>query len=166
MGWFLAGGSLFLDAFYVPMVDKLKQEEGGPFMTMFYSYFWSIPLILLWDFHGIIESFKFIGAHPAVILKLLVFGLTGSIAHLSLFVAVAMSDGLVIAIATTTRKFLTIWLSSIIFSHHLTLVQWIGVFTVFFSLSMEIYWKWRERPPEETGITDLIGLNQQYRRGE
>ncbi|OHT06698.1 Solute carrier family 35 member B1 [Tritrichomonas foetus] len=143
-GLFLAFVSLLSDAIYVPMVDRLKANEGGPFITMKYSYSWSLLFISIVSFYEIFHSFIWLSLHPLFIPKILAFGFTGCLAHVSLFTAVGMCDGIVISIATTTRKFFSILLSSILFHHHLTSLQWVGVFIVFFALGMEIFFKNRE----------------------
>ena len=146
-GLFLILVSLISDAIYVPMVDKLKVGDGGPFVVMFYTYMWATLFIILSRFREVFESFVFRTKNVGFIWKLALFGLTGSLAHVSLFTAIGMVDGIVIAIITTTRKFFTILLSSIIFRHKLTWTQWLGVLIVFLGLGMEIEFKRAEVAP-------------------
>lgn len=150
----LAFGSLVCDAVYVPMVDKLKVGSGGAFVTMLYSYMWSTIIIFILRFKEIFEAFSWIAAHQDIITRLLAYGLTGSLAHIALFAAIGMSDGLIVSIATTTRKFFTIVLSSVIFRHKLRPLQWIGVVVIFFALGIEIAGKKGKKPekPQEEKI--------------
>jgi UDP-galactose transporter B1 len=148
LGVGLAVVSLLSDAVYVPIVDRLKVGEGGPFLTMFYAYSWSTAFIFCSSPREIISSFRFLRNHMEMIPKLWGFGITGCLAHLALFTAIGMCDGIVIAIATTTRKFVTILLSSILFRHSLKVMQWIGVVVVFCALGMEIWFKYRSEHGE------------------
>lgn len=151
-GILLACGALLSDALYVPMVDKLK-TNGGPFVTMFYNYMWSSLIVLCIQFKEVYQAFIWVSNHQSFLPKLLAFGLTGSIAQVALFAAIGMSNGLVVAIATTTRKLFTIVLSSIVFRHNLNFRQWIGVAIVFIALGIEILFKNKkqkvEDPPQE-----------------
>jgi drug/metabolite transporter (DMT)-like permease len=73
--------SLFSDAIYVPVVDRLKAAEGGAFVTMFYSYTWSIVFIVVFRFREITHSFVVLGSHRVFLRKLSLFGLTGCLPH-------------------------------------------------------------------------------------
>ena len=133
--------SLFSDAIYVPMVDKLKVNEGGPYVVMLYSYAWSSAFVYVFRFREVFESIVFLVENPNFIWRLFLFALTGSLAHMALFTAIDMCDGIVIAIITTTRKFFSILLSCILFRHRLSSTQWLGVIIVFTGLGMEIWFK-------------------------
>lgn len=153
VGILLACGALLSDALYVPMVDKLK-TNGGPFVTMFYNYMWSSLIVLIIQFREIYESFIWINSHRFILPKLLAFGFTGSVAQVALFAAIGMSNGLVVAIATTTRKLFTIVLSSIIFRHNLNVRQWIGVGIVFIALGIEILFKNKKEKVEDPPLEE------------
>ncbi|KAK8899890.1 hypothetical protein M9Y10_002213 [Tritrichomonas musculus] len=157
IGIILACGALFSDAMYVPMVDKLK-TKGGPFVTMFYNFMWSSLIVFLIQFMEIYRAIIWIMDHRFILPKLIAFGLTGSIAQVALFAAIGMSDGLVVAIATTTRKLFTIVLSSIVFRHNLNVRQWIGVAIVFIALGIEILFKTKKQkvdPNPENNKNDV-----------
>ncbi|OHT10995.1 Solute carrier family 35 member B1 [Tritrichomonas foetus] len=146
IGVLYACGALFCDAIYVPIVDKLKVGNGGPFVTMFYNYMWSTLIVFILRFTEIFDAVFWIFKHQKEFLpKLLLFGVTGSIGQISLFAAIGLSDGLVLSIATTTRKLVTIVLSSIVFGHNLNSRQWLGVGIVFTALGIEIFFKSKKK---------------------
>ena len=145
LGVLFACGALFCDAIYVPIVDQLK-VSGGPFVTMALSFMWSSILVAIIRFPELLEAFTWVIHHQEVLIKLALYGITGSIAACALFVALSVSDGLVVAIATTTRKFFTILLSALIFRHNLRPMQWAGVAIVFVALGIEILFKQKKAP--------------------
>ncbi|OHT00337.1 UDP-galactose transporter related protein [Tritrichomonas foetus] len=148
-GFAFAFGCLFSDAIYVPIVDKLK-GDGGPFVTMFFNYMWSTLIIAALYFRELYEGFFWVMQHQEYIPKIVAFGLTGSIAQVALFEAIGLSDGLVVAIATTTRKLFTIVLSAIIFRHQLNARQWTGVAIVFTALAIDIFFKSKPKTVKKT----------------
>ena len=148
-GFLWAFFGLFMDAIYVPLVDRLKKNGGGPFAILFYNYMWSALLVLVVAFADIRNGLLFIVNHPEVLPKIIMYGLSGSVAQIALFTAIGLSDGLVVAIATTTRKLFTIVLSSIFFGHSLNVRQWIGVALVFFALGIEILLKRKKNHVKE-----------------
>ena len=138
--------SLFMDAIYVPIVDKLKKTSGGPYMTMFFSFFWSLLIFSVISFKNIYEGFLFVQEHPELLKNLIMYGTTGAIAQIALFTALEVTNGLVISIATTTRKFFQILVSAAKFHHNLKPTQWIGVVIVFSALGIEIFLKGKKKP--------------------
>jgi UDP-galactose transporter B1 len=142
-GILMTFGALFFDAVYVPMVDKMKVGTGGAFVTMLFSQMWSVVFTGLLSFKEIWHSLRYLNG--GVFVTLLGYGITGGAASASLFAAIELSDGLVLAIATTCRKFCTIVLSAIAFRHNLNVTQWIGVVIVFTALGIEIGCRGRGR---------------------
>jgi len=135
--------ALFCDALYVPIVDQLK-ASGGPSVTMAFVFMWSTMLVGVLRFAELAEAFAWVAEHPEVMTKLALYGATGGIAGVALFAAIGLSDGLVVAIATTTRKFFTILTSAVIIKHNLRPMRWVGV--VFAALAVELLFKARRAP--------------------
>jgi len=140
-GAVLAGGALICDALYVPVVDSLKSKSNSPYVTMFYTYIWSFIISIALNFNEVTASIDFIVNDTRFLPSLCLFALTGAIAQVALFTAIGLSDGLIVSIATTTRKFFTILLSSILYHHKMTIIQWIGIGIVFIALGIEIFAK-------------------------
>jgi UDP-galactose transporter B1 len=143
-GTLLASGALFFDAIYVPIVDVVK-KRGGPVIVMLYAQMWSFLIFGVLNGHQTIKAIRWIAAHPAILRKIAPYAVAGSFGQAALFFALGMTDGLVIAIATTCRKFCTILLSAIFYRHTLKKLQWIGVGIVFFGLLLDNVWEDRRR---------------------
>jgi UDP-galactose transporter B1 len=148
-GFLLLAGSMFFDSIYVPIVDYLKVnvDETGrprPFVVMLYAQGWSFLIYLGLRFRDSIDGMRWIAAHPEILPKLALYAVAGSVGHLALFSALGMTDGLVVGIATTCRKLLTIIYSALAHKHHLRPLQWTGVFIVFGGLALEHAWSWAE----------------------
>lgn len=136
-GLLLVTGSLLCDALYVPLVDRLKSVSSSSYATMLYIYAWQCLISIAVGYRTMNELFSFIFSNLRIIFDLLLFAVTGSIAQIALFTALDLSNGLVVSIATTTRKFFTILISSIFYHHVFTVYQWIGIAIVFFALFIE-----------------------------
>ena len=136
-GLFLVTVSLLCDAIYIPFIDILKSKSSNSYATMLYSYGWECLISLLIGYDSVRELFRYILSNKGILFDLALFALTGSIAQVALFTALDLSNGLVVSIATTTRKFFTILISSIYYHHAFTVYQWVGIAIVFFSLFIE-----------------------------
>lgn len=147
-GYLLAIGALISDAIYVPNVDRLKKAGGGPYATLLLASFWRTIIVLLLGIRELGPAFAFLNEHPEFYWKLLTFGVSGAVAQIALYYALSLSNGLVISIATNTRKFFTIVLSSIFYKHPLSGQQWFGIAIVFAALSIEMFGKKKKSDPK------------------
>ncbi|KPV76876.1 uncharacterized protein RHOBADRAFT_42089 [Rhodotorula graminis WP1] len=91
------------------------------------------------------SSLAFIAAHPAVKLDILLFGLTGSIGQIFIFVTLSLYGSLTLVTITVTRKMATMLLSVFVFDHKLSKGQWAGVGLVFGAVAMEAVIARREK---------------------
>jgi UDP-galactose transporter B1 len=139
IGLCLGSGILFFDGMASPLVDHLK-EWRGPFIVMLYTQAWNLLMVTLLSCRQILAGFVWVHAHPEIVPRILVYEAAGSIGQVALFCALATTDGLSVAIATTLRKFFTLVLSAICFHHKLRLGQWVGVAVVFSPLVLDICW--------------------------
>jgi UDP-galactose transporter B1 len=146
-GFALAFAALFFDAIYVPIVDGLK-VSGGPFVVLLYAQMWSFLIFAGGRPLETIAAVQWIARHPKVIGHLSLYAGTGAIGQVVLFFALEMTDGLVVAIATTFRKFVTILLSAVLFRHQLGTAQWVGVVVVFAALALENLWSGKKKKAE------------------
>ena len=140
-GYIFIAIELLTEGLYSPLVDKLNKKTNNPYITMLYTHFGKMIILFLTNSSSIIDSFLYLEKTPAFIPQILGLVLTGGIAQIALFTVVGMSDGLILSIATTTRKFLTIVISSLYFHHNFTVVQWLCVISVFASLGYDIFSK-------------------------
>lgn len=84
------------------------------------------------------SALAFIATHPSVKTDILLFGLTGSIGQLFIFVTLSLYGSLTLVTITVTRKMATMLLSVFVFDHRLAPGQWAGVATVFGAVAMEV----------------------------
>ncbi|TNY23342.1 UAA transporter family-domain-containing protein [Rhodotorula diobovata] len=83
------------------------------------------------------SSLAFIASHPSVRLDILLFGLTGAVGQIFIFVTLSLYGSLTLVTITVTRKMVTMLLSVFVFDHKLTKGQWSGVGLVFGAVAME-----------------------------
>ncbi|BGP37365.1 UDP-galactose transporter [Rhodotorula kratochvilovae] len=91
------------------------------------------------------SALAFVASHPAVKLDILLFGLTGSIGQIFIFVTLSLYGSLTLVTITVTRKMMTMLLSVFVFDHKLTKGQWGGVGMVFGAVAMEAIIARREK---------------------
>lgn len=84
------------------------------------------------------SSLAFVAAHPSVKLDILLFGLTGSVGQIFIFVTLSLYGSLTLVTITVTRKMATMLLSVFVFDHRLSKGQWAGVGLVFGAVAMEV----------------------------
>lgn len=89
-------------------------------------------------------ALEFIRSHPQVLRDVLLFSLAGATGQLFIFDTLENFGSLTLVTITVTRKLFTMLLSLVVFNHHLTFGQWIGVFTVFAGIGIEAVVKRRE----------------------
>jgi len=135
---------LTFDGVYVPIVDRLKSRTGGAFVLMLYAQCWSFVMFTVFRFRELSEGVQWIARHPDFGVNLCMFAAAGSVGQVALFAAIALTDGLVVSIATTLRKFVTILISAVVYRHNLKTTQWIGVVIVFSALALDMLWKGRK----------------------
>ena len=140
---------LFSEGLYSPLIDKLNKKTNNPYITMFYTHLGRMLIMFLLNPKEIINSFIYITKNPAFIPQILGLVLTGVIAQAALFTVLSLSDGLVLSIVTTTRKFCTIVISSLYFGHKFSVIQWIGVVVVFTALAYDIFSKKSTKEKEQ-----------------
>lgn len=84
-------------------------------------------------------AIKFILSHREILWDLSVLCACMAIGQMFIFRTITQYGPLVCSMLTTTRKFVTILFSVMIFRHKLTALQWMGIIIVFSSLIYDIY---------------------------
>ena len=119
----------------------MSQYHPTSELLMYKMNFWSVIELFIGCFllttQGA-EGFNFLVGHPALIGQLLLFGLVSGLGQLFIFHTVTSFGALPLSIATSSRKFFTILLSSILFGHSLNGAQWLAVGAVFAGLGLDI----------------------------
>ncbi|KAJ7516000.1 hypothetical protein O6H91_22G038500 [Diphasiastrum complanatum] len=98
-----------------------------------------------WSKGGGYEAVKFCLNHPEAAWDILLYCLCGAIGQNFIFLTISRFGALTNTTITTTRKFVSILVSSIWKGNPLTSEQWAGVAMVFTGLSYQIYLKWRRK---------------------
>jgi drug/metabolite transporter (DMT)-like permease len=100
---------------------------------------------------------------PKIALDILFFCVLSALGQIFIFITISHFGALTLSIITTTRKFFTILASSIFYGHTINQFQWIGVFAVFFGLSIEIFTKYEKhiQKKRKNSADQLANLNLQ-----
>lgn len=113
-------------------------------MNMWGSIYMSL-FMFGWPSGGGWEAVKFLQEHPMAAWDILLFCLCGAVGQNFIFLTISRFGALTNTTITTTRKFVSILVSSVWNGNHLSLQQWAGVAMVFSGLSYQIYLKWTRK---------------------
>ena len=91
-----------------------------------------------------LESLRFLNSHPSAIGPLLAYSVLGGIGQLFIFETIQHFGSLTLVMVTVTRKLFTMLLSVVVFRHHLTAGQWMGMGVVFSGIGLEAVIKRRD----------------------
>ncbi|KAI8022146.1 UDP-galactose/UDP-glucose transporter 3 [Camellia lanceoleosa] len=90
------------------------------------------------------EAVKFCKLHPDAAWDIFLYCLCGAVGQNFIFLTISRLGSLTNTTITTTRKFVSIVVSSLLSGNPLSTKQWGSVFMVFSGLSYQIYLKWRK----------------------
>ncbi len=90
-------------------------------------------------------AIKFVCEHPKAAWDITLFCLCGVVGQNFIFLIISHFGSLVTNIITTTRKFVSILISSLWNGNPLSFQQWASVVMVFTGLSYHIYLKWKQK---------------------
>lgn len=113
------------------------------------------------------EAVSFCKEHPEAAWDILMFCLCGAVGQNFIFLTISRFGSLANTTITTTRKFVSIVVSSLLSGNPLSFVQWGSVFMVFSGLSYQILLKWRklkssEQKKKKKGVWNERQLNLFY----
>ena len=95
--------------------------------------------------HGIgFEAVHFCKQHPEVAWDIFLYCCCGAVGQNFIFLTISRFGSLANTTITTTRKFVSIVVSSLLSGNPLSTKQWGCVFMVFSGLSYQIYLKWQK----------------------
>ena len=122
-----------------------RQEEvfaryhSSTHQMMYYTNMWAMLLLsAVMSVTGDgLRALAFVAKNPAVLSKILQFGLMSATGQFFIFFLVRSFSALTLVTVTTTRKFFTVLASVFWFQHKLTLGQWLSVAFVFSGLAWE-----------------------------
>lgn len=90
------------------------------------------------------EAVRFCQEHPEAAWDILMYCLCGAVGQNFIFLTISRFGSLANTTITTTRKFVSIVVSSVISGNPLSQKQWASVVMVFSGLSLQIFLKWRK----------------------
>jgi UDP-galactose transporter B1 len=94
---------------------------------------------------------EFLRQHPKAAWDIFLFCLCGAVGQYFIFLTISRFGALTNTTITTTRKFVSILISSLWNRNPLSFQQWTGVVMVFTGLSYQIYLKWRRKSQHSRG---------------
>uniref|UniRef100_A0A2P2L0D2 UDP-galactose transporter n=2 Tax=Rhizophora mucronata TaxID=61149 RepID=A0A2P2L0D2_RHIMU len=114
----------------------LGMNLWGTIYNMIYMFGWS---------HGIgYEAVQFCKQHPEAAFDIFLYCLCGAVGQNFIFLTISRFGSLANTTITTTRKFVSIVVSSLLSGNPLSAKQWGCVVMVFSGLSYQIYLKWKK----------------------
>lgn len=129
--------SLLMDGFMGGTQDRMRSVKKPTSLNlMHYLNAWSslyLTALLICTLEGL-EFFRFCSRHPRVILDLSGVVFVGSIAQYFISDLVKSYGALPLSITLTVRKFITVFLSVLIYGNILLMRQWIAASLIFLAL--------------------------------
>lgn len=144
LGLGLMAGYLGFDGFTSTFQDKLfKGYQMETYNQMLWVNSWSaiIALVSSAADSSLFQALAFVQRHPESLKDMLVLSLAATIGQLIILYTIKEFGALLFATVMTTRQFLSILLSSIVYLHPLSLTQWAGTVTVFSALYYQSFVK-------------------------
>ena len=130
-------GYLGFDGFTSTFQDKLfKGYQMETYNQMLWVNFFSslVSVVTLFSANQLFPAIAFVMKYPSALLGILSLSVASTTGQLFILFTIKKFGALLFATIMTTRQFLSILLSCILFFHPLTLGQWAGTVMVFGSL--------------------------------
>lgn len=165
MGLMLMLGYLGFDGFTSNFQDRLFK---GYNMTVFNQVLYVQLTASLQSLFALISTGKlwvalaFISSHPGALTSILSLSLAATVGQLFIYHTIKAYGALLFATVMTTRQFLSILLSCVLFQHPLSKGQWAGTAVVFGALYFKTFAKKAKPapPPEEEVDVEKVPLKQ------
>lgn len=119
-----------------------------------------------WPSGGGWEAVCFLREHPLAAWDILLFCLCGAVGQNFIFLTISQFGALTNTTITTTRKFVSILVSSIWSGNPLSVQQWMGVVMVFTGLSYQIYLKWSRGGAHKRKSSDVSSGEKELRKSK
>ena len=158
-GILLMLGYLGFDGFTSTFQDKLfRGYQMETYNQMLWVNFCSALISSFWLFSdsSMGKAVAFIENHPESLTDVLVLSAASTCGQLCILYTIREFGALLFATIMTTRQFLSILLSCIIFMHPLTALQWVGTIMVFASLYYQAFVK-QQAKEADAKKEDLAG---------
>lgn len=149
LGYGLCFLNLTFDGFTNATQDSIKEKypETGAWEIMLGMNLWgtiyNVVYMFGWPEAGGFEAVRFCQEHPEAARDILMYCLCGAVGQNFIFLTISRFGSLANTTITTTRKFVSIVVSSLLSGNPLSSKQWGSVVMVFSGLSCQIFLKWR-----------------------
>lgn len=151
LGYSLCFLNLAMDGFTNATQDSIsaKYPKTTAWHIMLGMNLWgsvfSFLYMFAWSGGGGFEAVRFCKEHPDAAWDIILFCLCGAVGQNFIFLTISKFGSLATTTITTTRKFMSILVSSLWSGSPLSPQQWTGVMMVFAGLSVQIHLKWQRR---------------------
>ncbi|KAJ1691214.1 hypothetical protein LUZ63_015369 [Rhynchospora breviuscula] len=158
LGYTLCFLNLAFDGYTNSTQDLIKSRypKTSPWDIMLGMNFWGsiynavimfiVPFLFSnWPYANGFEAVNFCRAHPEAAWDILVYCLCGAVGQNFIFLTISRFGSLTNTTITTTRKFMSIVVSSVVSGNPLSAKQWGSVVMVFSGLSLQILLKWKRK---------------------
>lgn len=140
IGMILISSSLLFDGLMGALQDRMRSVSMPTTLNlMFYLNAWSslyLCALLIFTLEGV-EFINFCIRHPRVLIDLTVVIFVGSVAQFFISQMVSLFGALPLSLVLTVRKFITVFLSVIIWQNVLGVRQWIAAVVIFSALILD-----------------------------
>lgn len=146
LGYSLCMVNLAFDGFTNAYQDKINSTYASTSSLdmMCWMNFWTGSLLSIYMFGASAIGSELVGfllSHPRSMLDVLAFCLCGALGQLFIFLTINKFGALTLTLVTTTRKFFSILISSIVLGSTLVAQQWVGVGLLFAGLLWNVQMK-------------------------
>lgn len=114
----------------------------------FWGTIYSLVYMFGWSTSGF-EAINFCKQHPEAAWDIFIYCICGAVGQNFIFLTISRFGSLANTTITTTRKFVSILVSSLLSGNPLSVQQWTSVGMVFGGLSYQIFLKWRKLQKKE-----------------
>ena len=144
IGLFLLLGSLMMDAMNGYVTETVRHEVRPSSLSMMkYCNLWGAAItgVLVAGRCGLEEEglLEFFEKYPETLVDCVLFGAMSALGQLFIFRGIKVLGALTLNIITTTRKFMTVTLSIILFNHLVSFQQWLCLLMVFAGTFLDFY---------------------------
>mmetsp|Transcript_19935 Transcript_19935/g.36853 ORF Transcript_19935/g.36853 Transcript_19935/m.36853 type:complete len:326 (-) Transcript_19935:182-1159(-) len=144
IGLLLLFSALFCDGITSYLTERVRTEfhptglATMEYVSMYGSLF-MLPIVVIADQFKATSVLDYLVSNPHTLNQLVLYSLVAAFGQIFIFRVIAHFGNLTLAIVTTTRKFFSVMLSILIFSHILTMAQWCCVLLVLSGSSLDFY---------------------------
>ncbi|CAX43186.1 UDP-galactose transporter, putative [Candida dubliniensis CD36] len=151
-------GSMILDGltnstqdqlFKLPLENKLTSGKLMSLLNLF-IFIWTSLYTVIFHKVEIDYTINFINNYPELLIDIMGFAICGAIGQVFIFIILEKFDSIILITATVTRKMLSMILSVILFGHHLSWEQWVGVGLVFGGIGLEAFIKFKQQQQQQS----------------